>query len=132
MALEICKTCQYIFDTIGQGHSEAVYQKALVLELYNKGAHSVEYEKHVPVYFADSNNITHTIGSERIDIIARTGDEIILIELKAVQKLDNFNCMIQIRKYLRSLVVLDIQVTRSYAINFPQRSNITEIEYLII
>jgi hypothetical protein len=51
-------------------------------------------------------------------------------KLKAVRKIIISSCIIQINRYLRSLIILSIsEVTRSYhAINFPQRANIEDIE----
>ena len=130
MVADIRQICQGVFDALGKGHSEAVYQKALVIELYNAGALSVEYEKAVPVFFVDSNNVQHTVGSERVDILARMPNQcVVLLELKALQKLDP-SCCIQLHKYIRSLQCLGVIVSQSHVVNFPQKNLTDSIELL--
>ncbi len=60
------------------GFLESVYQKALMIELQEKGIHA-EAEKPIDVYYKDK-----IVGDFRADIIA---EGIIIIELKAVQQL---------------------------------------------
>lgn len=60
------------------GFLETVYQKALMIELQEKGIHA-EAEKPIDVYYKDK-----IVGDFRADIIA---EGIIIIELKAVQQL---------------------------------------------
>lgn len=60
------------------GFLESVYQKALMIELQEKGIHT-EAEKPIDVYYKDK-----IVGDFRADIIA---EGIIIIELKAVQQL---------------------------------------------
>lgn len=60
------------------GFLESVYQKALMIELQEKGIHA-EAEKPIDVYYKDK-----IVGEFRADIIA---EGIIIIELKAVQQL---------------------------------------------
>jgi hypothetical protein len=99
-----------------------VYQKALVIELYNHGARSVEYEKHVPVFFKDTNGTTHTIGSERVDILAHFTNNIVLLELKAqTAGIREQTEIPQLKKYIKSLEVMNIVPTLSMIINFPQK-----------
>ena len=61
-----------------EGFLESVYQKALMIELQEKGIHA-EAEKPIDVYYKDK-----IVGDFRADIIA---EGIIIIELKAVQQL---------------------------------------------
>jgi GxxExxY protein len=115
--------CNAIYDQLGPSHNECVYQKALVIELYNHGARSVEYEKHVPVFFKDTNGTTHTIGSERVDILAHfTNNRIVLLELKAqTAGIREQTEIPQLKKYIKSLEVMNIVPTLSMIINFPQK-----------
>jgi GxxExxY protein len=118
----VCDLCNAIYAQLGAGHSEVVYQTALVLELYNLGATSVESEKHVPVFFTDTRDVQHTIGNERIDILARfPNGDVLLIELKAVANMNRASLEQQIGKYERSLRVLSVVPTYKLAINFPQQ-----------
>jgi GxxExxY protein len=126
----IFNICNSIFSQLGPGHSEVVYQTALILELYNLGAKSVESEKHVPVFFIDSNNTQHTIGNERIDILARINEQIILIELKAVLNINRSSTEQQLMKYERSLTFMNIIPTHKLVINFPQNPDKKQVELL--
>jgi len=123
------KVCQTIFQQLGQGHSECVYQKALVLELYNIGARSVESEKQLPVFYTDTNNVQHTLGSERIDILARFNSDIILIELKATITSPNDANLIQLKKYVKGLLQIGIIATDAVIINFSQKKDVSEVDF---
>lgn len=127
--------CNEIYCQLGSSHNECVYQKALIVELYNLGAQSVEFEKHVPVFFKDSNGTVHTIGDERIDILVRFpmhSDEvaIIVIELKAVAKNRLNTYTEQLRKYKTSLKQLNIHPNMFLLINFPQQTETSLVEYM--
>lgn len=113
--------CESIYINLGTSHSECVYQKALIIELYNHGATSVEFEKHVPVFFKDSAGFTHTIGSERIDILANFENSVILIELKATTSgIRDHVEMSQLQKYIKGLSFMNIRPDIALVINFPQ------------
>ena len=126
--------CNNIYQQLGAGHSEVVYQTALVLELYNLGATSVESEKHVPVFFTDTRGAQHTIGNERIDILARFPNDsegaVLLIELKAVANMNRASVEHQIGKYVRSLRTLGIVPTCQLAINFPQQADKKVVDFI--
>lgn len=122
--------CKNIYNSLGNSHSECIYQKALSIELYNHGATSVESEKYVPVFFVDSNERTHTIGMERIDLLARFDEDIFLIELKAHASGIRENVEIrQLRKYVESLSRLHLVPKHSVIVNFPQNCKSTEVEF---
>lgn len=125
----ICEVCNEIYNQLGPSHNECVYQKALILELYNIGATSVEFEKHVPVFFKDSLGVTHTIGDERIDILARFESHklYVLIELKAVATRNRLGSHLeQLKKYKKSLQELNITPNILMLINFPQGNDIKD------
>ena len=133
LSSRVFDVCNNIYQQLGAGHSEVVYQTALVLELYNLGATSVESEKHVPVFFTDTRGAQHTIGNERIDILARfTSDAemVLLIELKAVANMNRASVEHQIGKYVRSLRTLGIVPTCQLAINFPQQADKQAVDFL--
>jgi GxxExxY protein len=127
--MDIQKICQTIFQQLGQGHNECVYQKALVLEMYNTGARSVESEKQVPVFYTDTNNVQHTIGSERIDILVRFKSDIILIELKATIASPNDANLTQLKKYVKGLLQIGIIATEAVIINFSQKKDVNQVEF---
>jgi GxxExxY protein len=128
----IVTLCNAIYNQLGSAHNECVYQKALVIELYNHGAHSVEYEKHVPVFFTDVRGTTHTIGSERVDILAYFPDSVVvLIELKAhTAGIREHTEIPQLKKYIKSLAVMNIVPTVSMIVNFPQKPS-TQVEHYV-
>lgn len=124
---EINCVCDTIFDKLGQSHNECVYQKALVIELYNMGAVSVETEKHVLVFYKDINDVLHTIGTERIDILARfASDTVVLMELKATTTgIRNIEKM-QLSKYINALSHINITPSHSFIINFNQSKTVVD------
>jgi len=133
LSSRVFDVCNNIYQQLGAGHSEVVYQTALVLELYNLGATSVESEKHVPVFFTDTRGAQHTIGNERIDILARFPKDkelVLLIELKAVANMNRASVEHQIGKYVRSLRTLGIVPTCQLAINFPQQADKQAVDFL--
>ena len=133
LSSQVFDVCNNIYHQLGAGHSEVVYQTALVLELYNLGATSVESEKHVPVFFTDTRGAQHTIGNERIDILARFPNDtemVLLIELKAVANMNRASVEHQIGKYVRSLRTLGIVPTCQLAINFPQQADKQVVDFL--
>ena len=134
MALKalIQNTCDRVYRQLGPGHNECVYQKALLLELYNHGATSVESEKNVPVFYVDTRNVTHTVGTERIDLLARFQDESVLIEIKAHTSGIREHVEIpQLRKYVASLNKLGIHLTVSCVINFSQKQPFVVEHYFL-
>lgn len=131
----IVKICNDIYKQLGPAHNECVYQKALMIELYNNGAESVEFEKHVPVFFKDTKGTIHTIGTERVDLLATFADQQILIELKAVARNRLQSHVEQVHKYKRALAHLGVYPTLFLLINFPQQPIMTEdsvVESMVI
>jgi GxxExxY protein len=118
--------CNTIFDKLGQSHNECVYQKALVIELYNMGADSVETEKHVLVFYEDEKHVVHTIGSERIDILARFGSIIVLMELKATTTGIRNIEKLQLTKYINALSYINIIPSHSFIVNFNQTKTMVD------
>lgn len=131
--MSIKDACNRIYKQLGPAHNECVYQKALIIELYNMGAKSVEFEKHVPVFFKDSNGTTHTIGDERVDILATFPDSLVLIELKAIAKNRLQGYVEQVNKYRRSLAHMNVFPNRLLLINFPTNTEPQpEVEVLAV
>lgn len=126
--------CNRIYKQLGPAHNECVYQKALIIELYNMGAKSVEFEKHVPVFFKDSNGTTHTIGDERVDILATFPEGLLLIELKAIAKNRLQGYVEQVNKYKRSLAHMNVFPNKFMLINFPTNTDPTQqvVEVLVV
>lgn len=128
---QVQNVCNSIYGQLGPGHSEVVYQTALVLEMYNLGATSVESEKHVPVFFMDSKQVQHTIGNERIDILARFPQNVVvLIELKAVANVNRVSLEHQLQKYIRSLNEMKVFPNHKIGINFPQQNDKNQVDFI--
>ena len=122
--------CNRIYKQLGVSHNECVYQKALVLELYNAGAESVESEKNVPVFYTDVNEITHTIGTERVDILFRAEGEIHLLELKATTTTIRDNIEVQqLKKYQEALKHMNVACTHMYVVNFKQNTSNDDVNF---
>lgn len=134
MALKplIQSTCDRVYCQLGPGHNECVYQKALLLELYNHGASSVESEKNVPVFYVDTRNVQHTVGTERIDLLARFQDEAVLIEIKAhTSGIRDHMEVPQLRKYVASLKSLSVHPSLACVVNFSQKQPFV-VEYYFL
>lgn len=127
----IMERANALYQQLGPAHNECVYQKAMIIELYNMGAKSVEFEKHVPVFFKDSNGTVHTIGDERVDILALFENKLILIELKAIARNRLNGYIEQVLKYKRSLAHMNVFPDTLLLINFPQQPG-TDIEHLTV
>ncbi|MBE0392366.1 GxxExxY protein [Flavobacterium sp. PL002] len=88
----IIKTFYEVYNELGYGFLEKVYQNALFLELKNKG-YQVEAQKKIKVYYKGTE-----VGEYYADLIV---ENLIILELKAVDYIvkDFEN---QILNYLRS------------------------------
>lgn len=80
-----------VYNVLGFGHKEGVYQKALALELEKKNI-SFEKEKTIPIYYEGKK-----VGIYRPDFVI---DDKILVELKAVSFMPK-DYEIQLTYYLK-------------------------------
>ena len=109
MLLELLQALtQDIYDKLGSGFDEVVYQKAFEVGLRLR---SIPYEAQriVPVFYEG-----FYIGEGKPDLIAGNGTEKVVIELKAVESVGHKE-RTQIENYLRVL-----NVPLGLLINFPQ------------
>jgi GxxExxY protein len=128
----ILEKANFIYEQIGVDHTEYVYQKALVIELYNLGTTLVETEKSAPCFYISSNGTKHILTNERIDILAHfPNNEIILIELKNIVKNKLQDHVGQVEKYKISLKHQNIKISSSILINFPTHSS-KQVECVIV
>ena len=103
-----------IFDQLGFGFSEKVYQKALVRELQYRYP-NIESEYSIPQYYITSTGERIQLTVLKVDIwIAGQG---ILIELKTVQRGLNKGSKewLQLERYSK---ILGAEVKHKYLINF--------------
>ena len=109
MILEVLRVLtQDIYDKLGSGFDEVVYQKAFEVGLRLRGI-PYEAQRIVPVFYQG-----FYIGEGKPDLIVGDGADKVVIELKAVESVGHKE-RTQIENYLR---VLDIPF--GLLINFPQ------------
>lgn len=116
---EVKDSAKAVFNELGTGHSEAVYESAMVIEmgLRDIGGPIVR-QVPCPILYRGYN-----VGVGFIDIMIGT---FLLIELKAIAKLSNRDEM-QVRKYL-----LGSGMKNGLLINFTQANSGTTWEGLDI
>jgi|SRR6516165_9221764 GxxExxY protein len=102
------KLAQDIYETLGSGFDEVVYQRAFEVELRLRRLH-YEPQRVVPVFYKD-----HYVGEGEPDLIVDDGTEKVVIELKAVISVGEKERR-QLQTYLRMLAI-----PRGFLINFPQ------------
>ena len=109
-----------VYNELGTGHNEKIYQKALKCELDCLGISS-DMERHLNVCYVDSQCNKHCLETERIDlyVFSKTCDDII-IELKAIQRSIQEPERVQIKKYFKDLKKEDLTIGAGIIINFPQ------------
>jgi len=109
MLLEVLRALtQDIYDQLGSGFDEVVYQKAFEVGLRLRGI-PYKAQRIVPVFYQG-----FYIGEGKPDLIVGDGTEKVVIELKAVESVDHKE-RTQIENYLRVL-----SVPLGLLINFPQ------------
>ena len=133
--MNIIEICNRVYRHLGNAHNECVYQKALIAELWNHGAQSIEFEKHVPVFYTDTRNVQHTVGSERVDILLRfTSDSMprtCVMELKATTSPIRQQVEVQqLKKYHHALKQLGIECDDFFIVNFSQGFNKKEVDFM--
>jgi GxxExxY protein len=99
---------QDIYDKLGSGFDEVVYQKAFEVGLRLRGL-TYEAQRIVPVFYEG-----FYIGEGKPDLVVGNGAEKVVIELKAVESVGHKE-RAQIENYLH---VLDLRL--GLLINFPQ------------
>lgn len=119
-----------IYQQLGTGHSESIYQKALQAELHCQGFR-IDTEYHLSVKYIDTKGNAHSVASERIDIFIHQDDNSmlnnkeypIILELKATTKIPGITETEQVRKYLREFKKKGMNIPYGIVVNFPQPNN---------
>ena len=127
---QIINASKRVFSSLGVGHTERIYHKALVYEL-NCLNYNIDTEMNIVVKYVDSHNKTHNLESIRIDIFFHGLN--IILELKAIHRKIQAQEIAQIKKYFNVLNKENVKVEYGIIINFPQPSTKEmplEIEYL--
>lgn len=94
LSYEIRGAIYEVYNTLGPGLLESVYEEALCYELQQRGL-KVERQQEVPIRYKDTDLSTPL----RLDIIV---EDIVIIELKSVQELQDVHYK-QLLTYLRLL-----------------------------
>lgn len=89
---EIISSAFYVFDNLGFGFMESVYEKALVHQLKKKGLYAIR-QKAISVHFDEV-----LVGDFRADIIVENK---VIIEIKAVETLHEIH-EVQLVNYLKA------------------------------
>ncbi len=106
---QIKEIARDIFRTIGSGHSEEAYQKAMEVGLRLKRI-KFQAQKVIELKYED-----HFIGFEKLDILVGADSEQIILELKASQQDSGPPEEQQLRNYMNCL-----GIKHGLLINFPQ------------
>ena len=127
----IVNVSKRVFKQLGSGHSESIYQKALLIELHNHNFH-VDIEYPISVEYMDTGGRRHQLNTERIDVfIHQNPDGVfldnqnynIILELKATTKVLGASEVEQVKKYLREFKKKRMDIPYGILINFPQPNN---------
>ena len=105
---KIIKAYYEVYNELGFGFLESVYESAMAIVLKDSGLH-VERQKDIPVYFRGQN-----LGLYRADLVV---DRKVIVELKAVKALAPEH-EAQLLNYLKAT---DIEI--GLLINFGQKPN---------
>jgi GxxExxY protein len=71
-----------VYNTIGNGFQEVIYQRCLAIEMEKQGL-GFEREMEMPIFYEDIE-----VGTRRVDFMVEGK---VLVELKAVHQLDNIH-----------------------------------------
>lgn len=96
-----------VHATLGNGFQEVVYQRALAIEMTNRGI-TFQRELEMPLYYEN-----HHIGTRRVDFLV---EESVMVELKALVKLEE----VHLAQGLNYLVAY--KVDKGLLINFGAQS----------
>ena len=111
---EIRKIAEDVFETLGSGYSEDVYEKAMEVGL-RLAKIPYENQRILPVFYKN-----FAVGTSRPDLIVKSinGGEKIILELKATPTRTGMKEEVQLQKYLQNL-----KMKKGIIINFPQTNN---------
>ncbi|MEW6189017.1 MAG: GxxExxY protein [Actinomycetota bacterium] len=98
-----------IYDELGSGYDEAIYQKAFEVALRLEGI-GYEDQRVVPIFYRG-----HYVGEGKPDIVVGKGGEKLVIELKALASSIGPKEETQLKNYMRVL-----NIGKGLLINFPQ------------
>jgi GxxExxY protein len=120
--LRLRKMLCEVYETLGKGFPEGVYQKALGVELQ---AQHLKYDMEVTMAIPYKD---HVVGQVRADIVIR-GETPVIIETKATAAALKTEERWQLSRYLKIL-----EIPLGILVNFPQIASSSEpqIEFLVL
>jgi GxxExxY protein len=111
MINKIKKIAEDVFDTLGSGYAEEVYEKAMEVG-FRLAKIPYENQRILPVFYKN-----FAVGMSKPDLIVKDekGGEKIILELKATPSQTGLKEEVQLQKYLQTL-----HMKKGIIINFPQ------------
>ena len=108
---KIRKIAEDVFETLGSGYSEEVYEKAMEVGL-RLAKIPYENQRVLPIFYKN-----FAVGTSKPDLIVKDteGGEKIILELKATPTQTGMMEEVQLQKYLQIL-----KMKKGIIINFPQ------------
>lgn len=108
---KIKKIAEDVFETLGSGYSEEVYEKAMEVGL-RLAKIPYENQRVLPIFYKN-----FAVGTSKPDLIVKdtNGGEKIIFELKATSTPTGMKEEVQLQKYLHIL-----KMKKGILINFPQ------------
>ena len=98
-----------VHSFLGCGFQEAIYQRALAIELAKAGL-NFQRELSVPIFYKD---VSEPIGMRRVDFLI---EEIVLVELKARSEIEDLH-LNQVLNYLKAY-----KIEIGLLLNFGEKS----------
>lgn len=113
---ELVRMVNLVYNTLGNAQSEGTYQRALAIEIKQRGLTCLS-EFEIPITYKGQR-----IGSRRADLIVQLGDgSRYVLELKAVQRLQP-DQLRQLKYYM-----VHFHVSRGLLINFPKAQTFPDV-----
>lgn len=108
---KIKKIAEDVFETLGSGYSEEVYEKSMEVGL-RLAKIPYENQRVLPIFYKN-----FAVGTSKPDLIVKDtdGGEKIILELKATSTKTGMKEEVQLQKYLQIL-----KMKKGIIINFPQ------------
>lgn len=108
---KIKKVAEEVFETLGSGYSEEVYEKSMEVGL-RLAKIPYENQRVLPIFYKN-----FAVGTSKPDLIVKDekGGEKIILELKATSSSTGIKEEVQLQKYLQVL-----KMKKGVIINFPQ------------
>jgi GxxExxY protein len=121
----IKNACHRVFDQLGYGHTEFVYQMALKYELDSMGIIS-STERPVSIHYIDSLDNCHHLTSYRIDLYVFGQEYDVIIETKNITNITDKEIN-QVQRYLVELNKEGKTIPFGMILNFPKTNKGVEI-----